>query len=79
MIEKLRFQMTKLDRKLAESIMSVAISMGNQMNELSEIIGEIPDAESRQPLKEATGYLMGYLTDIVFLIERDYPDLSPDA
>ncbi|MGB8818870.1 MAG: hypothetical protein WCC66_13210 [Rhizobiaceae bacterium] len=67
-----------MEKNLAKSLMSIALSLGKPINEMFDLVEEISDNEIKKNYKEMIQYLMAYATDIILSVEKIYPELNPD-
>lgn len=60
-------------------MVDAAVSLDKELGNLDTLISRIEDEEERKRYAKALGDLLGSLTrDLLFPIEREYPDLNPD-
>jgi hypothetical protein len=67
-----------MDRQAAEALLKLAISLDQPIGDMYVQVAAFSDPEKKSKYKKAVDDLMGYIAhDIIFPIEKDYPDLRP--
>jgi hypothetical protein len=68
-----------MDKSTARELMRLYLKAGEPLNEATEIIGKLPDAEEQKRLRRPIGKLMSNVyIELIRPIVREYPDLDPD-
>jgi hypothetical protein len=68
-----------MEKTVAKSLISLAVSMDANIGSMFSEIEKITDEGQRDKFKRAVGDIMGYIArDIIFPIVDEHPDLDPD-
>ena len=67
-----------MDKSTANELTRLYLKAGEPLNEATEIIGKLSDAEEQRKLRRPIGELMSNLYELIRPIVREYPDLDPD-
>ena len=69
----------KMDKDVAEQLMSQFMAMSGPLNEATRLTEAIPERSDRESIRKGLGTIMGLLyTDLMLPIIAKYPDLDPD-
>ena len=67
-----------MKKELASQIMDAALSIDSPLGEMDSLISQIDDEDEKRAFVEMLGNVMGAASELIFKLERDYPDLNPD-
>lgn len=67
-----------MNKELASQIVDAALVMDAPLGDLDTLISRIEDETERKEFVQVLGKIMGAVSDLIFRIEREYPDLNPD-
>jgi hypothetical protein len=68
-----------MNKEIAKSMMAMAVSMDKEIGSMLDLIRQIEDDVTRSKFHQAVTDLMGHIAvDLIFQIERIYPDLNPE-
>lgn len=68
-----------MDRKIAEQLVDVTLSLDGPLNQATALSFEIADPEEQKAVRRVIGETTGRLyTDLLIPIIRQYPDLDPE-
>jgi hypothetical protein len=67
-----------MDYETAKQLLDETLKLGNQIDKIISVTKAIDDPVIRGKFHKIAGELAGLSTDIVFGIEKFYPDLNPD-
>jgi hypothetical protein len=67
-----------MDYETAKQLLDETLKLGNQIDKIISVTKAIYDPVIRGKFQKIVGELAGLSTDIVFGIEKFYPDLIPN-
>jgi hypothetical protein len=68
-----------MEKALANKIIQCALSIGEQLNRLTDLSDNVGDETEQREFRRKLGEIMGILyTDIMMPIIKEHPDLDPD-
>jgi hypothetical protein len=67
-----------MNYETAKELLDETLKLGNQIDKIISVTKAIHDPVIREKFQKIVGELAGLSTDIVFGIEKFYPDLNPD-
>ncbi len=68
-----------MQKNIAISLITLSKSMDNVIGRMYDEVAKIEDEDMRAEFRRAVGDIMGYISrDIIFPIEKLYPDLAAD-
>jgi hypothetical protein len=68
-----------MDKSTARELIRLYLKAGEPLNEATEIIDKLPDAEEQKRLRRPIGELISNVyIELIRPIVREYPDLDPD-
>lgn len=67
-----------MEKIIAQSIVQESMKIEESICNLLEFYHSIEDGDIKTNFRETISMLATYNTDLVFLVEKIYPDLNPD-
>lgn len=69
-----------MDKDIALKLMKIATDTDHLIGQMFTEIDKISNVEQRRKFNDAVANLMGLIArDVIFPIEKEYPDLNPDS
>lgn len=68
---------TQMTKQNASELLAEALSIGNSINRMMEIISDVDPSDSKERFVESIGLITGYNADVIMGIRKLYPDLHP--
>jgi hypothetical protein len=68
-----------MNRSVAEKLLQHYLAAGAALNEATDVIGTLPDAEEQRRLRKPLGEVMQSISlELMRPIMREHPELDPD-
>ena len=67
-----------MDKSTAKELIRLYLKAGEPLNEATEIIGKLSDADEQKRLRRPIGELFSNLYEAMRPLVREYPDFDPD-
>ncbi len=68
---------TQLTKQNASELLAEALSIGNSINRMMEILRDVGPSVSKERFVESIGLITGHNADVIMRIRNLYPDLHP--